>query len=69
MLAFVDVDVDRLKALKDAHGHAAGDDLLSRVVDTLRDVVRDDERRASPSAWRSCYRTSRWTASSPAPTP
>lgn len=39
VLAFV--DVDGLKALNDSQGHAAGDALLSHVVDTLRGVVRE----------------------------
>lgn len=39
VLAFV--DIDGLKTLNDTQGHAAGDQLLSQVVDTIRGVVRD----------------------------
>ena len=39
VLAFI--DIDGLKALNDAEGHAAGDALLSQVVDTVRGVVRE----------------------------
>lgn len=38
VLAFV--DVDHLKALNDAHGHAAGDQMLIRVATTLRAELR-----------------------------
>ena len=34
------VDVDRLKATNDTHGHAAGDDLLRDVVAVLRSKLR-----------------------------
>lgn len=34
------IDVDGLKAVNDAHGHSAGDDLLILVADTIRDYVR-----------------------------
>ena len=39
VLAFI--DIDGLKALNDAEGHAAGDALLSQVVDAVRGVVRE----------------------------
>lgn len=38
-LAFV--DVDHLKRTNDGHGHAAGDDLLRRVVSTIRAQLRE----------------------------
>jgi diguanylate cyclase (GGDEF)-like protein len=38
VLAFV--DVDGLKAVNDTQGHAAGDHLLGRVVDTIRSHLR-----------------------------
>ncbi len=37
------MDVDGLKAKNDAEGHAAGDDLLCRVADALRSVVREHD--------------------------
>jgi diguanylate cyclase (GGDEF)-like protein len=39
VLAFI--DVDHLKETNDAHGHGAGDQLLRRVADAIRSVVRD----------------------------
>lgn len=37
------VDVDGLKAINDAHGHAAGDAMLSAVADTLRGQLRSSD--------------------------
>ncbi|MBB2947469.1 diguanylate cyclase (GGDEF)-like protein [Actinoplanes lutulentus] len=37
------VDLDKFKQLNDAHGHAAGDDLLRWVAQTLRTSVRPDD--------------------------
>lgn len=34
------IDVDDLKVVNDAHGHAAGDDLLRRAARALRDLTR-----------------------------
>lgn len=39
VLAFI--DVDGLKGLNDTLGHAAGDELLSQVVETVRGVIRE----------------------------
>ena len=39
-LSVVMVDLDHFKRLNDSHGHAAGDLLLRRVADTLRENVR-----------------------------
>jgi diguanylate cyclase (GGDEF)-like protein len=38
--ALIMLDVDRLKPINDAHGHAAGDQVLKAVVDALLDHVR-----------------------------
>jgi diguanylate cyclase (GGDEF)-like protein len=40
-LAFV--DIDGLKAMNDRHGHAAGDKLIRRLAQTLRDGLRDQD--------------------------
>jgi diguanylate cyclase (GGDEF)-like protein len=39
-LSVVMVDLDHFKRLNDSHGHAAGDFILRRVADTLRENVR-----------------------------
>ena len=39
-LSVISMDVDHFKQINDAHGHAAGDDVLRGVSETLRTCVR-----------------------------
>jgi diguanylate cyclase len=38
------LDMDDLKAVNDAHGHAAGDELLRSLVETMRSTMRPSDR-------------------------
>lgn len=42
--AAVMLDLDNLKTVNDLHGHAAGDELLRRVAQALREAVRPSDR-------------------------
>ncbi len=41
LLSVVMIDIDRFKEINDAHGHAAGDDVLQELSRRIRGVVRD----------------------------
>lgn len=45
-LTLVYIDVDGFKAVNDLRGHAAGDQLLRRIAQTLRSVVREGDALA-----------------------
>ena len=42
-VALLAIDLDRFKEINDLHGHAAGDLLLTRVAERMRDVLRPGE--------------------------
>ncbi|MDE1959192.1 MAG: diguanylate cyclase [Xanthomonadaceae bacterium] len=41
-LALLFLDIDHFKALNDRHGHRIGDDALTAIAHTLRQILRDD---------------------------
>lgn len=41
--AAISLDIDRFKAINDRHGHAAGDDTLRRLAETVREQLRADD--------------------------
>ena len=43
LLALLFIDLDRFKAVNDAHGHAGGDAVLVEAADRLRAIVRDHD--------------------------
>jgi len=45
-LALLFIDLDGFKAINDAHGHAAGDEVLRRVAERFRTAVRESETLA-----------------------
>jgi diguanylate cyclase (GGDEF)-like protein len=42
-LAIMIIDLDALKPINDAHGHAGGDELIVEVASTLRQAIRPDD--------------------------
>ena len=43
-LAVLYIDVDHFKAVNDSRGHAAGDQLLVQMADSMRSALRDEDR-------------------------
>ncbi|WBU65526.1 GGDEF domain-containing protein [Paracoccus aerodenitrificans] len=44
--AVLQIDLDRFKEVNDRFGHAAGDEVLHRTAERLKDVLRDEDRIA-----------------------
>ncbi len=42
--ALLMIDLDRFKAYNDSHGHPAGDALLARIANAMRETLRDEDR-------------------------
>ena len=42
-MTVVMLDIDHVKAINDTHGHAVGDQILRRLADTVRSVLRRDD--------------------------
>ncbi len=43
MLALLFIDLDQFKAINDTHGHAAGDELLIKVGDSVQSTLRESD--------------------------
>ena len=52
-VALLCIDLDNFRRINEALGHAAGDDLIRRTAQRLRELLRRDDDRGAPAAARS----------------
>jgi diguanylate cyclase (GGDEF)-like protein/PAS domain S-box-containing protein len=42
-ISVIEIDIDKLKQINDEFGHSAGDDLIKRVAEILKETFREDD--------------------------